>query len=455
MQTKHKKQRGGTSIIAVFFVALFAVLALSFTAMSNVNVQMSRNHHHMAAAQSAAESGLQYAGFLIDSYISEEQPYTFEQSLSSSDMMNLFTDFSSHASSLLDGSLVLSGGNITGLVVFSEGGLTGRQFSIPALQLSPGETCQFSLLFRQFDDTPESIEVISEGTRDNVQRRVQLNSNIVKDRSGLFDFALFGRESLMLHNGVTVDAYNLDAGDDPLQVGTNGTDPGNITLKSSATIEGDVLVGAGGDPDEVIELNSGADITGEESAMDEEWVPPLVEVPDALNDSSSLGSINNTSTITTSGKYDSINLGNSETLRIEGNVELYIVGDIDLGNSAAIEIAPGAQLTLFLGGDLDICNSAQLNNLTEDASKLIILALDTCEDIIFKNGGIVYASIYAPDADVEFKNSVELHGSVVADNFYQHNSADFHYDVNLRDVNIIGTRACISITRDGNSFVEF
>ncbi len=44
MNTHSKTNRGGSSILAVFFVSLFSVLAVSFAAVSNLNVQVSNNH---------------------------------------------------------------------------------------------------------------------------------------------------------------------------------------------------------------------------------------------------------------------------------------------------------------------------------------------------------------------------------------------------------------------------
>ena len=447
-------RRGFSSILAVIFVSLFSVLGISFFSMTNINLTMADNHYRTAQAQAAAESGLAYAGYLIGSYIREESPYTFDQTLSQSAMTVLFTAFSDYAAVLLDGSPAIAEGEVGGLADFSEDGLTGIQFSVPVIRINQNQECRFCLQFRQYADTPESIEITSTGTANNIQRVIRLSHNIVKDDPSLFDFALFARDDLTFHNAVTLDGFNLEVDDDPLQVGTNGTDSGDIALKNSAGVEGDVIVGAGVSPEDVIQLGAGSNITGDTYSMQEEWEPPIVQVPDTLNDSVSLGTINDATTITSSGKYDSINLGHSETVRIEGDVELYIVGDVDLGNSAALEIAPGGQLTLFLGGNLYLKNTAELNNLTQDAENLIILGLDTCETVTLKNGSETYASIYTPDAHVDFNNSADFYGAVAAESFDQANDAGFHYDADLREVNPVGVSASISIVSDGNSYEE-
>ena len=454
MRINRKQKRGAVSILAILFVCLFAVLATSFTAMSNINLQTSQSHRDMVQSQAAAESGLAYIGSLLARYIAEEQPASYEQAPSQSEMMEIFTNFQDYAASALDGSDVIDGENVGALGAFNEDGLTGRQFSIPAIRVSSGRIDQFSVLLKQYDDTRDTIEVVSEGVAGDIERSVVLSHNISKDLPGLFDFALFSKEGLTFNNGVTVDGYNFEDDDDVLKIGTNGTDAGSVELKNSATVEGDVIVGPGGDVDEVIELGAGAEITGDRYPMPDNWDPPLVEVPDALQDSPSLGAVTGTGTIMTSGRYDSITLGNNEVLTIEGDVQLYVRGDINLKQSAQLKITPTGRLTLFLAGELNVFNSAKLNNLTEDPAKLMILGLDRCDKLDLKNSGIIYASIYVPHADVDLKNSSAVYGSLVTDDFRQHESADFHYDANLRDVNPVGVRGYISITPAGNSYYE-
>ncbi len=50
--------------------------------------------------------------------------------------------------------------------------------------------------------------------------------------------------------------------------------------------------------------------------------------------------IHRTISLTTGGKCDSISLGKEQTLTIDGPVELYVTGDISMGQLAAIQIIP-------------------------------------------------------------------------------------------------------------------
>jgi len=93
-------------------------------------------------------------------------------------------------------------------------------------------------------------------------------------------------------------------------------------------------------------------------------------------------------------------------------------------------------LILYLGGNLEGRNSSTINNLTQDAKKLQIYGLDSCESMQFKNSSDFYGVIYAPNADVLMNNSADLNGSVVAKSFEQMNSATLNYDATLRDVSM-------------------
>jgi len=191
----------------------------------------------------------------------------------------------------------------------------------------------------------------------------------------------------------------------------------------------------GGNPDVVID-DYGANITGETRALRESNVLSPIAVPQWLDSLPSSGTIQNDSTITSSAKYSGINLKSSKTLLIDGNVTLYVTGEIILGNSAEIEIDNDASLILYLGGNFEGKNSSTINNLTEDAQKLKIYCLDTCESMIFKNSTDLYGAIYAPNADIIMDNSAKMYGAVVSKTLDIRNSGVLSYDVSLRDADV-------------------
>jgi len=254
---------------------------------------------------------------------------------------------------------------------------------------------------------------------------------------GLFEYAVFGKESVQLKYGGLVDWYNFDADDGPMKVGTSSILAGAVALKNGATINGDCVVGVNGSTSVVIDLKNGATITGLSYAMSEEQWLPSITVPGWLASMPSGGTIKNNTNINSSGKYDQIDLKNSRVVTVNGDVTLYVIGDVILGNSAQIQIGDsGSSLVLYIGGNYEGKNGSALNNKSQDPTKLKILALDTCTNMVFKNSSELYGAIYAPNADITFNNSAAAYGSVVGKTFEQKNSGDFHYDAALRDASI-------------------
>lgn len=276
--------------------------------------------------------------------------------------------------------------------------------------------------------TAESI-----GTSGRAVRKVTCSLPL----EGLFEYAIFTQGDLTLKNGTTINWYNFNADDPPLQIGTNSINAGAISAKTGVTINGDVIVGVGGDPDVVIDSGAEAAIAGCVYSQIEESETPSITVPEYLQALPSSGSITSSTTITNSAKYDSINLvgnGTSDIVIIDGAVELYVIGDIRLGQGDELRINPDASLTIYLGGNLLVDNGSIINNLTMDASKLKIYGLDTCYRIDFKASGTFYGAIYTPNADVRLHNSVEVFGAIVSNSFIQDVNANFYYDASLRKV---------------------
>ncbi len=269
--------------------------------------------------------------------------------------------------------------------------------------------------------------------------------------NGPFEYAIFTEDYISLKNGSSVDWVNYDEDDENLKIGTNNTESDSIDLKNGVYINGDLVVGPGGIPAVVIS-DAGATITGEIYVAPEGYELPDITIPESLQDIPSKGSISDNTTITDSAKYDEINLSNSKIITIDGDVSLYITGDMTLNNSSELRIVdedtnPDASLTLYLGGDVEVKNSGTINNITEDSRKLKMYGLNECQNIDLKNSCDFYGAIYAPNADVVMMNSADAFGAVVSKSFEQKNTAGFYYDANLRDVSMNDELARFVINR--------
>jgi hypothetical protein len=271
------------------------------------------------------------------------------------------------------------------------------------------------------------------GNSGQVQK--QVSCKLVGQQS-LFNCALFGDESIILYNSSTIDQYNAAAGALPLAVGTNSTANGAVTLKNSARIDGNVIVGPGGNPNSVISMGNSSVITGTKTAASAKTQLSSVSVPSAISSLPSSGTLSlgnsGATTVSTPKKYTSISLGNSSTVTINGNVTLYVTGNVTLGNSSQIKVTPGSSLTIYLGGKLSSNNSSNINNETQNPHKAIILGLDTCTTMAFKNSSAFYGVVYAPKAAITYHNSAAIYGALVSKKFETKNSAAIHYDASLK-----------------------
>ena len=310
--------------------------------------------------------------------------------------------------------------------------------------------CNANYFFTIAGDRVKGYTIESTGQSGIMQRTVSTTLRL----EGLYEYALFADDSIEFKMGTSISGYNFPPDDDrPLQIGTNSTEPLAVSMKNDSTIVGDLVIGPDGVIDIVVDSKKEAEVLGDIYPMPVRWDMPEVVVPLSLLLAESKGSISGGEVITESGKYDQINLnGQGKTLKIDGDVVLYIVGDTTLGNSAVITIVdsvtnPDAGLELYLGGDLLVRNSCTINNESADPKNLSIFGTNTCQNIDFLNSGTFYGTIYAPDAEVELHNDVEIFGSVIAEAFLQHVKANFNYDASLRDSEIDDTGVSFTVDR--------
>jgi len=232
MKTKRFSRRGFSSLMATIFVALFAVLSISFTAITNINVQMSRNHRDVNASLSAAESGLEYLHNLMNYYVLTYGVRTFEQQVTEDDAYTLFDDLHDFIQTELNGSLMLEGESVGEVVTFSEDGRAGHQIVIPNITFASGQRSRFSIQIRQYFDDPMTLEAVSIGTMAGLNRRILIQYALVKDQR-LLEFSVVSKspvnitDNSMVGTGIYTDWQNPEIAPP-------------VTLASVSTLDGDI-----------------------------------------------------------------------------------------------------------------------------------------------------------------------------------------------------------------------
>jgi hypothetical protein len=349
-------------------------------------------------------------------------------------------------------------GLVKGIYELNEALKTARELNIEGWDVNsfpkvknqslPGSSATYSY---SLENAPGNGSYVIRSVGTSGQRQKETDATL--RLKGLFDYAIFTNGNIELKMGTTVDQYNNDMGGENFKMGTNGTTAGSVTSKMGVTINGDVAVGPGGNPENAINSKYEATITGNTYSMTEERQLDPITVPGWLNALPSEGTINSNRTITTSGKYDSISLvGLGDEVLIDGDVTLYVIGDFRLGNGDELRIVdadtnPNASLTVYLGGNFFADQGSWVNSVTKDAKKLTVYGLNSCKTIGLRNGADFYGAIYAPGANIRVDNGTAIYGAVVGRSFVQVTAGSFNYDASLQEVSLYDEGAVFAIDK--------
>ena len=253
------------------------------------------------------------------------------------------------------------------------------------------------------------------------------------------DYAVLTKGNLGMKNKSNIKGYNSgDSGetDVPVSIGTLSTKKGSIDLKKGAVVDGDVHVAPGGDPDEVVNVKDDNSIAGEIFIMPTPVTLSDVSPPDFTASKGKLSGKNITLTASDNGKYTEISISTKGKLEIDGDVVLYVTGDVTLNNSADLKVKKGSSLKLYFDGDIEAKNSSSMSNESKIPSDLQLYGTGEKQTIDMKNGSDLYGVIYAPSADMIVHNKVDIYGSFIVDNFELKNSGDVYYDKALKDTSL-------------------
>ena len=131
-----------------------------------------------------------------------------------------------------------------------------------------------------------------------------------------------------------------------------------------------------------------------------------------------------------------------EAYTIEGNVTLFVDGDITI--NGMLKILPNSSVKIYGPGDLVISgNSASVINPTGDPTNLIVIGLgkddpapsnDETPQMKLAGNGAFAGAVYAPNYTVELGGSGttgEMYGAVVGYSIVLGGGYQFHYDEDL------------------------
>lgn len=301
----------------------------------------------------------------------------------------------------------------------------------------------------------DGYHIQSTGTNKNRTRTVTATLRL----KGLFESAILCREGITLKSGTVVQSIDSDISLDPddinekVTIGTNSIGAGSVILNSGVVVDGDVVVGIGGDVDTVIKdlgATTGDRYTLSGNVEFPSISPPFIPWPRTMiTVKKGEGTIGSGGDYPPVGRFSGIKLSQGAVLRVVGNCTIYVTGDVDMGQSSEIILdSKDTTLTIYLDGNWISDNNSGINNATQIPSSFMLFATGLQGQILdLKAKSEFYGSIYAPDADLTIFSGGDLYGSFVAKNFELKNSATFYYDTALQAVKVTDEGARYVISR--------
>jgi hypothetical protein len=294
-------------------------------------------------------------------------------------------------------------------------------------------------------DATGGYRIVSVGSDRNRTRTINATLRL----KGLFENAIQCRDSITLKSGTVVDTIDSTISMDPADcdekavIGTSSIEDDRIILNNGVVVDGDVVVGVGGDTSTVIK-DLGATIDRSYS-LSSAVEFPTVSPPSLFGPDTEIAIKNGEKTIgpggdyPATGRFSEIGMKNGTTLRVLGDCTLYVTGDIGMGQNSEIilDASKNAKLTIYLDGDWVSDNDSGINNETSIPSTFKLYGTGPLGQAIdIKAKGEFYGVIYAPDADLTVFSGGDIYGSFVTNNFELKNPAKFLYDASLKTISV-------------------
>lgn len=270
----------------------------------------------------------------------------------------------------------------------------------------------------------DTVIIRSTGTFDKGMTVIEIE--VVPSTINPFSSAMLGKTLVEIKNSFATDSYNSDSGTYAMTVQNIGGDVGSngdIVIKNNGYVGGNVSTSLDGG----LSINNGATVTGDTTSS-----APYFDIPDIPSSTYDLARAtnDNLSGISGSFTYNSSDYSFVTSSEVTFTTGTYYFESFELKNKSSLVIPPGDEVTIYVNGDVIIKNSAPVN---ADGTPDDLMIYST-GDIELKNSSDFTGVIYAPNADVDLKNSADYYGALVANNIINHNSADFHYDRDLANL---------------------
>jgi hypothetical protein len=144
--------------------------------------------------------------------------------------------------------------------------------------------------------------------------------------------------------------------------------------------------------------------------------------------------------------FDQISGSATLTFKLTGRTVVAVDAGLALSGAFNFELAPGAELDLFVRGDLEFSGSNTLGDIAKPA-RIRVYAAGT--KVHLSGGTRLGGNIYAPNAKLSSSGDIEVSGSLFAREFSLTGSTTIHYDEAILQVPGCGTPTTTTTTCGG------
>jgi hypothetical protein len=272
-------------------------------------------------------------------------------------------------------------------------------------------------------------------------RNSRASIEAVLARDPAINFAAFGDVITSFHNSSNV--YSYDSGTTPDPDSDDSTGEGDlgsnneVETKSGVFIDGDGMLGED-ESGEDATLDNGGTFTGTTGEQIGRVDPdPLGVVGGEYADKFTAYSTSNDNSLALPAIISGeITLGNSEVIVLNGKSggANYYLSSINIGNSAQIRVDTSAgPVNIYLTGGLETGNDSEITVINNGKPTDFSIFSNSTAAINIRNSGDFVGMIYAPYANIEFKNSTTIYGAVWGKEVHFKATATLYYDTALKD----------------------
>ena len=198
---------------------------------------------------------------------------------------------------------------------------------------------------------------------------------------------------------------------------------------AAGTLRGDVKVGVGGNPHDVVTVSGDGLITGTLGTLTTALHIPVVTAPDLGESEGNYSVSSGTHTWDADRRFDRVRISGSAVVQVQGDVTVGAGEYLQLRNSAQLTILPDSSLTVYCDDDFIVKHSAIANGNTADPSRLQIRLLNSSQLVKLEDDGRLHAQVIAPQSEIYLIERSQFYGTFIGQDVLVYDDGQFHVDM--------------------------